>query len=160
MLITASEVLGQSSLLQNTVRRKSRLDFLIYRKVQATSWGEPNVVVAFSTSDKVAASLFQQPDQFRREALSHNESGVRQSGDAKTSGKKLHLNGITRGQASIRFQKLWHHSLQLGIKRLNGVSLGDKAWYIVRRCNPDLRLGIPLGANEIWLVHAFMVRHC
>jgi len=58
-------------------------------------------MVSFAMSHKVAASIFQQPNQFGRKTLSHDALRMNQSCDAKTPGKQFNLNGITEWQTLL-----------------------------------------------------------
>lgn len=111
-------------------------------------------------SHKSAASISQQPDQLRREALYHSVSGDRQIGDTETPGQQFGMDELFGEQAAIDLQKFWDQGLDLGIQIIQRLGLCYQARNIVGRCHPNASIGVPFGPNKVELVHTFIVRQC
>lgn len=69
--VSNSELLWQSCLLEHAVGGVPRQDLVVDRERCSAAWRVPDIVIALAVADKHAASLPQQPDQLRREALAH-----------------------------------------------------------------------------------------
>jgi hypothetical protein len=63
-------------LLQHAVGGVPGQDLVVNREAPSAPRGVPNVVIALAVADEHASSLLQQPDQFRREALAHQDQAA------------------------------------------------------------------------------------